>query len=126
MTFWEFVWLIVIGYLFIAYLFLIFTIFADLFRDRELGGGAKFLWILFIILMPFLAGVIYIIARGQGMAARQVAQAAQAQAAQESYIQSVASSAPTPADQISSAKALLDSGAITTAEYENLKAKALA
>jgi len=125
-NFWEFLWLIFISYIFIAYLMLLFSIFADLFRDRELGGFAKFLWIFFLIIAPFLGVLIYLIARGHAMGQRQMDAAMQAKAQQDRYIKSVAASGASAADQIASAKALLDSGAITNAEYEALKAKALA
>ncbi len=126
MSFWEFLWLIFISYIFIAYLMLIFSIIADLFRDRSLGGFAKFFWIFFIIIAPFLSVLIYLIARGKSMSERQMASAQAARAQQDSYIRSVAGTSGTAADQIASAKALLDSGAITQAEYEALKTKALA
>jgi len=124
MNFGEFLWLLFITYIFIAYLMIIFSIFADLFRDRELGGFVKFLWILFIIFAPFLSVLIYLVARGHGMSERQMAAASAAKAQQDAYIQSVAGSSA--ADQVASAKALLDAGAITAAEYDALKAKALA
>ncbi len=125
MSFWDFIWLIFISYIFIAYLFLIFSIITDLFRDHELGGGAKFLWIAFLIFLPFLGVLSYLIARGRSMTERQVASLSRAKAQQDQYIQSVAA-ASSPADQIASAKTLLDAGTITAAEYQSLKAKALA
>ena len=90
------------------------------------GGGAKTFWILFVILLPWLGVLVYVIARGKGMQERQLDQAKELQAAQAEYIKSVAAAGATPADQISSAKGLLDSGAITQAEFDALKAKALA
>lgn len=126
MNFWEFLWLIFISYILIAYLFLLFRIFADVFRDREMGGFAKFLWVMFLIIAPFLGVLIYLVARGQAMTERQIADVNAMKAQQDQYIKSVARSGPSAADQIASAKALLDSGAITTAEYDALKAKALA
>lgn len=126
MNFWEFLWLIFISYILIAYLFLLFRIFADVFRDREMGGFAKFLWVMFLIIAPFLGVLIYLVARGQAMTERQIADVNAMKAQQDQYIKSVAGSGPSAADQIASAKALLDSGAITTAEYDALKAKALA
>ena len=124
MSFWEFLWLIFISYIFIAYLMLLFTIVADIFRDDELGGGAKFSWLVFLIFLPFLGILSYLIARGSSMGARQEARLSSAKAQQDQYIRSVAGSG-SPADQIASAKALLDAGTITAAEYETLKAKAL-
>lgn len=125
MDFWDFFWLLIWTYAFVAYLMLLFQIIADVFRDRELGGFAKALWMIALILVPFLSAIIYLIARGQGMAERQAGAARQAQAETEQYIQSVAST-PSSADQIASAKALLDDGTISPGEYERLKEKALA
>ena len=125
MGFWDFLWLLFWTYIFVAYLMLLFHIFADVFRDRDMGGFAKALWVIFLIVAPFLSALIYLIARGREMAERQTQAARQAQAETEQYIQSVAST-PNSADQIASAKALLDDGTITPAEYEQLKVKALA
>ena len=125
MSFWEFFWLLFWTYIFVAYLMLLFHIFADVFRDRDMGGFAKALWVIFLIVAPFLSVLIYLIVRGRAMAERQAQAARQAQAETEQYIQSVAST-PNSAEQIASAKALLDDGTITPAEYERLKVKALA
>ena len=125
MDFGDFFVLLIWSFLFVMYLMVLFHIFGDLFRDPELGGGAKALWTIGLILLPFLIMVIYLIVRGRGMAERQAGEIRQAQAATDQYIKSVASSS-SPAEQISSAKALLDSGSITQAEFDQLKAKALA
>lgn len=127
MDFWEFFWLIVSWFLFFAYLMLLFSLFGDIFRDDELSGGGKALWSLFLIFMPFLAALVYLLARGNGMAERSMKQAAAMQAAQADYIKTVAgTAATTPTDQVAQAKALLDSGAITAEEFATLKARALA
>ena len=125
MGFWDFLWLLFWSYIFVAYLILLWHIITDVFRDRELGGFAKALWMIGLIVFPFLIAFIYLIARGRGMAERRAGADRQAQAETEQYIQSVAST-PSSADQIASAKALLDDGTITQPEYEQLKAKALA
>jgi hypothetical protein len=125
MSFWDFFWLLIWTYIFVAYLMLLFHIFGDVFRDRELGGFAKALWVIFLIVAPFLSVLVYLIARGRGMAERQAGAARQAQAETEQYIQSVAST-PNSADQIASAKVLLDDGTISQVEYDRLKEKALA
>ncbi|HEY5978498.1 MAG TPA: SHOCT domain-containing protein [Microlunatus sp.] len=125
MSFWDFFVLLIWCYIFFAYLILLFHIIKDVFRDPELGGFAKAAWMIGLILVPFLIALIYLIARGRGMAERQAAAARQARAETDQYIQSVAS-ASSPADQIASAKALLDSGSITQTEFDRLKAKALA
>ncbi|MCU0302213.1 MAG: SHOCT domain-containing protein [Candidatus Nanopelagicales bacterium] len=109
----------------IAFLILLFRIFGDLFGDKETGGFAKVLWTLFLIFLPLLGALVYLIARGKGMGERQMAAMADMQARQEQYIQSVAAKSASPADQIASAKQLLDSGAISQAEFDALKAKAL-
>jgi hypothetical protein len=124
-SFWDFFWLLVWTFFFVMYLMVLFQIIADLFRDRDLSGWWKALWVIFLIIFPFLAALVYLIARGRGMAERQAGEMKKAQVATDQYIKSVASQG-SPADQIASAKSLLDSGAITQQEFEQLKAKALA
>lgn len=114
-------------FLFFAWFMCLFWIFGDIFRSKDLGGVARTLWVLFVILIPWLGILVYLIARGRGMQERQMEQVIQLQRTQAEYIKSVAGSSPTgAADQIVSAKGLLDSGAITQAEFEQIKAKALA
>ena len=125
MSFWDFFWLLLWCYIFVAYLVLLFHIIKDVFRDPELGGGAKALWFIGLIVVPFLIALIYVIVRGRGMEERRAAAHQQAQADTDRYIQSVAGTS-SPAEQITSAKELLDSGSITPAEFDQLKAKALA
>ena len=115
---WAFSFLILISYLMV-----LFSIIGDVFRDRELSGGAKALWIFCLIFFTFITALVYLIVRGKGMNERSEAQAAQAREAANNYIRSVAGS---PADEIGRAKALLDAGTITADEYSSLKAKALA
>ena len=123
-NFWDFVWLIFSAFLFIAYLFVMFQIVVDLFRDDKLGGFAKAVWIVGLIFLPVLTALIYIIARGGGMAERQLAAVKRAKSDTDAYIRHVAGKSP--AEQIADAKALLDAGTITQDEYAKLKAKALA
>jgi hypothetical protein len=123
-NFWDVFWLMISTFFFIAYLLIMFQIVVDLFRDGELGGGWKVLWMMGLIFLPVLTAIIYIIARGEGMAARQQATVQRAKADTESYIRDVAGKSP--AAHIAEAKALLDAGTITQAEFEQLKAKALA
>lgn len=116
-------------FIFFAWFMCMFWVFGDLFRSRDLGGVAKTLWTIFIIFLPFLGMLVYMIARGGGMTERAMAAQAEAQKRQEAYIRSVAT--PTGGkgsvtDEIASAKSLLDSGAINASEYERLKASALA
>ena len=111
-------------FFFVCYLMVLFQIITDLFRDRDLSGWWKALWIIGLLVFPFLVALIYLIARGRTMGERQVAAAQSARAATDQYIQSVASTS-SPADQIASAKTLLDNGTITSEEFDRLKAKAL-
>jgi ABC-type multidrug transport system fused ATPase/permease subunit len=115
-------------FLFFAWFMCLFWIFGDLFRSRDLGGLAKTLWVLFIIIVPFLGTLVYLIARGHSMTERSLEQQKELQAAQAEYIKSVAgpASGPSSAEQIASAKQLLDSGAISQQEFDTLKTKALA
>jgi magnesium-transporting ATPase (P-type) len=113
-------------FLFFAWFMCLFWVFGDIFRSKDLGGGAKTFWVFFVILVPWLGILVYLIARGKGMQERQMEQAQQMQAAQANYIKSVAGSSGTATEQIASAKALLDSGTITQSEFDALKTKALA
>jgi len=124
MNFWDFVWLLIWSFFFVMYLMVLFQIIGDLFRDPEVGGFAKAVWIIGLIVLPLVVALIYLIARGRGMAERQSGAVRQARAETDQYIKSVA--ATSPADQIASAKTLLDAGAISQTEFEQLKAKALA
>jgi hypothetical protein len=121
----DVLWFIIISFLFVAYLMVLFTILGDLFRDRETSGWVKAIWVIALIFFPFLTALIYLVARGSSMAERQSKQVEEIKAAQDSYIKQVAGSGSSPADQIAQAKALLDSGSITQAEFDALKAKAL-
>ena len=112
-------------FIFLAWFMCLWWVFSDLFRSKDLGGGAKTLWVIFIIVLPFLGMFIYLIARGHGMNERTLAAQQEMQQRQAEYIQSVAGP-QRAADQIASAKGLLDSGAITQAEFDQIKAKALA
>ena len=121
----DFFWLTITFFLLMAYLVVLFQILTDLFRDRDTNGWLKAVWVFFLIFLPLITSLVYLIARGQGMAERNIAAVRTAQASQEEYIRSVSSSAASPADEIARAKGLLDSGAITQAEFDSLKAKAL-
>jgi hypothetical protein len=122
-SFWEFMWLILISFFLLAYLTVMFRIVVDLFRDDSLGGFAKALWIIALFVLPLLTALVYVIARGRGMAERQHAEEHQIRAQQEAYIRDIA--ANSPADQIVRAKQLLKEGAITESEFAELKASAL-
>jgi Short C-terminal domain/Phospholipase_D-nuclease N-terminal len=124
-TFGQVMWSMFIFFLWILFFWLLFTVFADLFRRHDIGGWGKVGWTIFVIILPFLGIFIYLIAEGKGMAERNVRDAQTAQSQMDSYVRSVASSSD-PSAQIAKGKELLDSGAITQAEFDQLKAKALA
>lgn len=115
---------ILLAFVFMAYLILVFVIVGDLMRDHQLSGWWKAIWIIALIIVPWLTGLIYIIARGKGMADRSAAQAAEIQKAQADYIKQVSGSTD-PAAQIAQAKKLHDDGVISDDEFAQLKAKAL-
>lgn len=123
-NFWSVIWWFIWIFAFVAYLFVLISIFSDLFRDHKLNGWAKALWVIFLIFVPFLTALIYLIARGQGMQERGLAEAKRQQEATQAYIQTVAGTA-SPADEIAKASELLKAGTITQAEYDQLKARAL-
>jgi hypothetical protein len=123
-SFWDVMWFVFVSFAFVAYLMVLFSIIGDIFRDHELNGWGKALWILFLIFVPFLTALVYLIARGKGMAERAAGAAQEAQNATDAYIRQAAGSSPS--EEIAKAKALLDSGAITAEDFAALKAKALA
>ena len=123
-NFWDLVWLMISTFVFVSYLIIMFQVVVDLFRDTEMGGGSKVLWIAGLVFLPFLTAIIYILARGRGMAERQQALTQRAKAETDSYIKGVAGTSP--ANHIADAKALLDAGTISQDEFARLKAKALA
>ena len=123
-TIWDVIWWFFTVFVSVAYLIALFSIISDLFRDRKLAGGYKALWLIFLIFLPFLTALAYLVFRGRGMGERAQEQAQAAQSQAEQYIRSVANPA-SPTEQIASAKQLLDSGAITAEEFETLKKAAL-
>lgn len=110
---------------FIIWFWILITVFADIFRRRDTSGGSKVLWCIFVILLPYLGVFIYLIANHEGMAERNIKQAQAQQAQMDQYVKSVAGSGGAAAE-IEKAKGLLDSGAITQAEFDSMKSKALA
>jgi hypothetical protein len=115
-------------FIFFAYIMCMFWVFGDVFRSRDIGGLAKTLWVLFIIVLPILGMLIYLLARGGGMSQRAIESQQEMHKAQVEYAQAVVANqgGTSASDQITSAKGLLDSGAISQAEFDQLKAKALA
>lgn len=121
----DVVWTMLIFFGWVIWFWLLITVFADLFRRRDVGGGGKVLWCIFVILLPFLGVFVYLLVEHQGMTDRSVKQAQAQQEQFDSYVQNVAAKSG-PAGEIEHAKQLLDSGTITQAEFDALKAKALA
>jgi hypothetical protein len=124
-TFGEVMWSFLVFFAWVIWFWLLITVFADVFRRHDIGGGKKALWIIFVIILPYVGVLIYLIAEHEGMANRNIASAQQSQQQFDDYVKNVASSGD-PTSQIADAKKLLDSGAITQEEFEALKKKALA
>ena len=121
----DVMWTMFVIFAWVIWFWLLITIFADVFRRHDIGGFAKTLWIIFVIVLPFLGVFVYLISQHDGMTERSMRQAQAAQAQSGAYIRSVAGSGG-PTAEIERAKGLLDSGAITQAEFDAIKAKALA
>ncbi|WP_394553614.1 PLDc N-terminal domain-containing protein [Agromyces sp. MMS24-JH15] len=117
--FWWFAWM----FAWAAYFTVLVFIVIDIFRDRTLNGWAKALWLILLLFVPFLTGLVYLIARGKGMAERSQRQAVEY--TEDDFDQIRAQSFANPAEEITKAQALRDSGAITDGEFEAIKAKAL-
>jgi len=124
-TFLDVLWTLIIFFAWVIWFWLLITVFADVFRRRDISGGKKTLWVIFVIIIPYLGVFIYLIAEHDGMAERSAQDVRTAQVQTDDYIRSVAGSGG-PAAEIERGKQLLDSGAITQAEFESIKAKALA
>jgi hypothetical protein len=124
-TFGQVMWTMFVFFAWILFFWLLFGVIGDLFRRHDISGWAKAGWTLFVIVLPFLGIFVYLIAEGKGMGERSARRAQEAQAQTDAYVRSVAAS-DTSAAQIAKGKELLDTGAITQAEYDQLKAKALA
>ena len=124
-TFIDAFWSLLVFFLWVAWFILLFHIVADVFRRRDIGGGKKTIWLLFILFVPFLGVFVYLIANADDMARRNVEQAAAAKADMDQYVRTVASEGGAAAE-IERAKGLLDSGAISQTEFDAIKAKALA
>lgn len=122
-NFWDFIWWLFIFYAFFAFLWALFMVIGDLFRDHELSGWWKAVWILFLVFVPLLSVLAYMIARGKGMAERSMERARQSQAETDAYIRQVATTSPT--EEIAKAKALMDAGTITPEEFNRIKSKAV-
>jgi len=121
----DVVWTMLIFFGWVIWFWLLITIFGDVFRRKDIGGGAKTLWIIFVIILPFLGVFIYLLVNNDGMTERRIGQATAERQQTDSYISATAGSGGAAAE-IEKAKGLLDSGAITPAEFDALKHRALA
>jgi hypothetical protein len=121
----DVLWTMIIFFIWIAWIWMLIGIFADIFSRRDISGWAKAAWSVFVIVLPFLGVLVYLISNGDGMAERKMGQAQAQRAEFDDYVKTVAASGG-PAAEIDKAKQLLDSGAITQEEFGAIKAKALA
>ena len=119
MTFWDFFWTFFWFYVMISYLMILFSLIGDVFRDETLGGLAKAVWTLFLVFIPFLTALVYVVSRGRAMSERE--------AMREQRGKHAATSSPTtsPVQDIDKAKQLLDAGTISQPEFESLKSSAI-
>jgi hypothetical protein len=121
----DILWTMIIFFTWVVWIWIMIVILTDVFRRRDISGWVKALWVVFLIILPFLGALIYLIAQHDGMANRQAEAAKGQKAEMDDYVRSVAGSGGAAAE-IDKAKQLLDSGAITQTEFDALKAKALA
>jgi hypothetical protein len=119
----SFIWFLLWSFYFVAYLYVVIIVITDVFRDDALNGWLKALWIIALVFVPFLTALVYVIARGRGMAQRSLAARGGAVVAESDDYRPSASASP--AEDIAKAKELLDAGVISQGEYEALKSKAL-
>jgi len=119
------IWTMIVFFAWVIWIWLLITIFSDLFRRHDLSGWAKAGWVVVLLVLPFVGVLIYLIAQSRGMAERRQKDVQQAQSQFDDYVRSVSSQGQ-PADQIARGKQLLDTGAISQQEFEALKQKALA
>ena len=124
-TFGQAMWTMFVFFAWVLFFWLLFVVFGDLFRRHDIGGWGKAGWTIFVICLPYLGILIYLIAEGRGMGERRLAEVQAAQSQMDAHVRSVAVSSNAP-EQIAKAKELLEGGAITQAEFDAIKAKALA
>lgn len=122
-SFWSIFWWFFCVYALFAFLYALFIVIGDVFRDDALNGWLKAVWIFFLAFVPFLTLLVYMIVRGKGMTQRSMDRAREAQKSTDAYIRSVATASPS--EEISKAKALLDSGTISADEFERIKSKVM-
>jgi putative oligomerization/nucleic acid binding protein/phospholipase D-like protein len=116
-------WSMIIFFFWVIWIWIVITVLIDIFRRRDIGGFAKAMWVIFVVILPWLGVLIYLIAQHDGMRERSIQQAQDQKAQFDQYVRDAAGGS---ADEIAKAKQLLDSGAITQDEFAALKAKALA
>jgi Phospholipase_D-nuclease N-terminal len=121
----EVVWTMLVFFAFVVWIWILFTVLADIFRRHDTSGFAKVMWIVFVIILPYLGVFVYLIAEHEGMTERAITQQKAAQSQFDQYVQSVAAQGD-PTEQIAKAKQLLDAGTITQTEFDQIKTKALA
>ena len=122
-NFWDIFWWFFVVYAIFAFLYALFIVIADLFRDHQLSGWWKAVWIIFLAFIPFLTLLVYMIARGKGMAERSMERARRDQEDADAYIRQLATASPT--EEIAKAKALLDSGTISPDEFQRIKTRVM-
>jgi hypothetical protein len=122
-NFWNIIWWLFYVWAFFAFLWALFVVLGDLFRDDKLSGWWKAIWVIFLAFVPFLGLLVYLIARGKGMTERSMERARKNQETSDAYIRGVA--AASPSEEISKARALLDSGTISADEFDMIKGKVL-
>jgi Phospholipase_D-nuclease N-terminal len=125
--FMDVLWTMIIFFCWVVWIWMMIAILTDVFRRRDIGGWAKAAWTVFLIVLPFVGALVYLIAQHDGIAERNVKQAQVAQAEFDDYVRTVArNGGDGAAAEIEKGKRLLDSGAITQAEFDAIKAKAIA
>ena len=120
-----FFWSMLIFFIWIIWFMLLFQVFIDIFRSKDLGGGAKALWVIFVIILPFLGIFVYLIARGKSMAERRMGEAIDQKKAMDAYVRETAGTSVSSADEIAKLAQLKDQGVLTEAEFNAQKAKLL-
>ena len=125
-TFLDVFWSMLVFFIWVLWFILLFRVIIDIFSRHDIGGGSKVLWILFVILLPFLGVFVYLIANNDGMTQRTIAKAQAQQQQMDEYVRTTAGTGGGAAAEIDKAKQLLDSGAISQSEFDAIKAKALA
>jgi hypothetical protein len=120
--FWTMLWL----FLWISWIFLLFRVIGDIFRSRDTGGWVKALWLIFVIVLPFLGVLVYVIARGDAMGQRDIEAARAQEQAFQAYVRETAGAGGGPADELAKLADLRDRGVISAAEFEQQKVKILA